>query len=125
MLFNSIKHSSINGNSLIFKTLAKSRNFSSTIKCQNINLVTPKDQLPYFIQRTQFKSLPIYTEFRNNGSRKLTMIRKVEGNIGLLKSELDKIFGSENVVIKKINNSIVIKGICVREVRQFLTKKGF
>ncbi|OMJ18941.1 hypothetical protein AYI70_g5037 [Smittium culicis] len=48
-----------------------------------------------------------------------------EGDLNALKSELDPLFGKENVSIKKINNSILIKGICSREVRQFLFKKGF
>ncbi|OMJ25844.1 54S ribosomal protein img2, mitochondrial [Smittium culicis] len=99
----------------------------STIKVSDQSTIAskPSTQLRYFIQRTSFKSLPIYTEFKNNGSRKLTIIRKIEGDLNALKSDLDPLFGKENVSIKKINNSILIKGICSREVRQFLSKKGF
>ncbi|OLY83706.1 39S ribosomal protein L49, mitochondrial [Smittium mucronatum] len=84
-----------------------------------------KSQLKYFIQRTPFKSLPVYSEFKNNGSQKLTIIRKIEGDLSSLVADLAPLFGRENISIKKINNSVLIKGICTREVRQFLTKKGF
>ena len=37
--------------------------------------------LPFFVARTHLSNLPVFTEYRNNGMRKLTIIKKLRGDV--------------------------------------------
>ena len=41
------------------------------------------EDLPFSVERTHTGNLPVYTDFRNGGSRKLTVVRKVFGDVDL------------------------------------------
>ncbi|PVV00594.1 hypothetical protein BB560_005020 [Smittium megazygosporum] len=115
MFISRLQNTFVTGPFLRFPTAVATRSLS-------VSSLAP---LRYHVNRTQFKSLPVYTEFRNNGTRKLTLVRRIEGDIEQLKSELEPIVGKENISMKKINNSLVIKGIFLREIRAYLQKRGF
>ncbi|KAJ9061865.1 54S ribosomal protein img2, mitochondrial [Entomophthora muscae] len=48
--------------------------------------------LPYFVRRTKFLSLPVYTEYRNAGTRLLTVIRRIQGDPQQLVADLQTSF---------------------------------
>ncbi|KAJ1960697.1 mitochondrial 54S ribosomal protein img2 [Dipsacomyces acuminosporus] len=80
---------------------------------------------PYFVQRTRFQSLPVYTDIKNGGTRKLTLVRRIEGDIEALRSDLVQALEDSTIQINGVSRQLVIKGDRVKEVRAWLTKKGF
>jgi large subunit ribosomal protein L49 len=42
---------------------------------------TTKLNLPYYVPRNSRGSLPVYTDIRNGGTRRLVLIRNVQGNV--------------------------------------------
>jgi len=45
-----------------------------------------QETLPFKVNRTFRGNLPVYTDYRNGGMRKLTVLRQVEGDIDVRKS---------------------------------------
>ncbi|XP_020614284.1 uncharacterized protein LOC110052497, partial [Orbicella faveolata] len=42
---------------------------------------TEKPNLPFFIKRSKYNNLPVYTDYKNARSRKITIIRKIKGDL--------------------------------------------
>ncbi|KAJ2845716.1 mitochondrial large ribosomal subunit, partial [Coemansia erecta] len=70
-------------------------------------------------------SLPVYVDIKNGKTRKLTLIRRIEGDIQALREELSNSLGDSSVQIKSTSGQLVIKGDRASEIREWLTKKGF
>ncbi|KAK9768678.1 54S ribosomal protein IMG2, mitochondrial [Basidiobolus ranarum] len=89
----------------------------------------PKQELPadikYFVRRTAGKSLPVYSDIKNGGTRFLTLIRRAEGDLDKLRQDLIQVAPAESISINRRTSHIVFKGNYVREVRKWLTEKGF
>ncbi|KAJ2089830.1 mitochondrial 54S ribosomal protein img2 [Coemansia sp. RSA 986] len=79
----------------------------------------------YFVNRTRFQSLPVYVDIKNGKTRKLTLVRRIEGDIQALRNELSSFLDDGSIQIKSISNQLVIKGDRSSEVREWLTKRGF
>ena len=89
---------------------------------------TQQQQLPYFISRTSNKGLPVYTEFKNGGTQHLTIIRRIEGDAEALKNEVLELFpeAPKNFArVNPVNNQVILKGIHMNEIKQWLVEKGF
>ncbi|KAJ1643024.1 mitochondrial large ribosomal subunit [Coemansia asiatica] len=111
------------GPSAVFRalesTLATSVTASSSACSQLV-------KYPYFVRRTRFQSLPVYRDIKNGNTRKLTVIRRIEGDLEALRSDLTQTFGPDTqITVKKLSQQLVIKGDCKRSVQEWLTKKGF
>ena len=48
-------------------------------------------ELPFYIERTKSGNLPIYRDYRLNRQQKLTIVRKISGDVEELMTELKKI----------------------------------
>jgi len=117
---------------------AATRRYLSTTPNPN-SLPDPKNPLaitprivnktyPFFVRRTRNNTLPVYTDIRNGLTRKLTIIRKVEGDVDALVSLLKKDFPQvpDNVYISKpYLQQVVIKGFVRDEIMIWLAQKGF
>ncbi|KAJ2705478.1 mitochondrial 54S ribosomal protein img2 [Coemansia sp. IMI 203386] len=80
----------------------------------------------YFVRRTRFQSLPVYRDIKNGNTRKLTLVRRIEGDLEALRSDLIQALGANTqIAVKKTSQQLVIKGDCKRIVQEWLTKKGF
>ncbi|KAI1315203.1 hypothetical protein EDD11_001141 [Mortierella claussenii] len=86
-----------------------------------------KPTLPrtYFVERTKAGQLPVYAEFKNAGSRSLTVIRKIQGNATALKTDLLMTYPRAEVRVNERSNQVILKGLVMDDVRQWLTAKGF
>ncbi|KAI8606493.1 mitochondrial large subunit ribosomal protein-domain-containing protein [Dissophora ornata] len=86
-----------------------------------------KPSLPrtYFVERTNSGQLPVYSEFRNAGTRSLTIIRKIQGNATALKTDLLITYPGAEVRVNERCNQVILKGMVMDDVRQWLTAKGF
>ncbi|KAJ2687798.1 54S ribosomal protein img2, mitochondrial [Coemansia spiralis] len=80
---------------------------------------------PYFIHRTRFQSLPVYTNLKNNKQIRLTTVRRIEGNLEALRADMSKALGDSSIQIVKASRQLVIKGDRAGEVRAWLTQSGF
>ncbi|CAG8492876.1 1400_t:CDS:2 [Diversispora eburnea] len=94
-------------------------------------IITKFVQYPYFLHRTQFMNLPVYSDIRNGKSRVLTVIRRVEGDIQALRDDIKReVFPNDTATrsiigINHTNNQIVIKGDHTYKMKKWLIKKGF
>ncbi|XP_063977482.1 large ribosomal subunit protein mL49 [Diachasmimorpha longicaudata] len=86
--------------------------------------------LPYYIERTKNHQQPVYLVRSKRGLRRLTNVRKIQGNIIALHAELKQyLFEATNRPIGSqiLEPSGVIKfrGDYVSLIKEWLTKKGF
>jgi large subunit ribosomal protein L49 len=81
----------------------------------------------YFVHRTVSRALPVYTDYRNGRTRRLTIIRKVDGDAQQLRADLIKELEipQEHVTVNKLNGHVTVKGIVARDVTEWLSGKGF
>ncbi|KAG0254734.1 hypothetical protein BG011_005544 [Mortierella polycephala] len=100
---------------------------STTAKTTTAAAEALKPSLPraYFVERTKSGQLPVYSEFKNAGNRPLTVIRKIQGNATALKTDLLSTYPDADVCINERSNQIVLKGLVMDDVRQWLSIKGF
>ncbi|GAA5975832.1 hypothetical protein JCM5350_000747 [Sporobolomyces pararoseus] len=80
----------------------------------------------YFVPRSQFGELPVYSDVRNGGTRVLTIIRKVHGDVSELHKDLSEFLqSSATSFVKPQSQQVVVKGDWVREVKEWLAHRGF
>ncbi|GAA5900411.1 hypothetical protein JCM6882_001240 [Rhodosporidiobolus microsporus] len=81
---------------------------------------------PYYVPRTRFGDLPVYTDIKHGGSKVLTIVRKAEGDINALHRDLAAfLHPNAATFVKPANRQIVIQGEWVRETKEWLAAKGF
>ncbi|XP_022075655.2 mitochondrial ribosomal protein L49 [Acanthochromis polyacanthus] len=85
--------------------------------------------LPYMIRRSRMHNVPVYTDV-TNGSRKLTLVRKVEGDIWALekdvKQHLKEVTGEElPTQVNEVTMTLKVKGHFEKELKDWLVSKGF
>ena len=80
----------------------------------------------YYVRRTTVgKMLPVYVNYRYDKSKKLTIIRRIDGDVKALCDELSLFFPVEKIDRKRINDTIRISGNYGDYVKHFLTLRGF
>lgn len=91
--------------------------------------VDPKS-FPYFLKRSRNHMLPVYLDIAYRGTRHLTKVRNIQGDIWILEQDLRRFI--ENYIGKKIVTRvnefaamIWIRGDHVNLVKDYLSKKGF
>ncbi|XP_061462615.1 large ribosomal subunit protein mL49 [Rhineura floridana] len=89
----------------------------------------PPPDLPYFVRRSRMHNIPVYTD-TTHGCRKMTVIRKIEGNIWALENEvkafLTQLSGQTPLTqVNELACSIRIKGYFDQELKNWLMDKGF
>lgn len=86
--------------------------------------------LPYFVKRTRNHMLPVYLDITFRGSRRITFIKNIEGDIWKLEQEcIDLIKSKTNnnpqySQINEMNRTIKIKGDYVILIQKYLYSKG-
>ena len=99
--------------------------------------VAKSSKWPYYVLRTRFHQYPIYAEERNGGSRKLTRIKNVHGDIWAFDTDLrkyieDYLVTHENKIrrtiysqVNEVQRHVLVKGHYQEIVNTFLIEKGF
>ncbi|BGP13069.1 hypothetical protein JCM10213_000927 [Rhodosporidiobolus nylandii] len=83
-------------------------------------------ELAYYVPRSRFGELPVYSDIRNAGTKVLTIIRKAEGDVEALRRDLSSFLTpAAQTYIKPQGRQIVVKGDWVRETKEWLAAKGF
>ncbi|XP_044749157.1 probable 39S ribosomal protein L49, mitochondrial [Coccinella septempunctata] len=85
---------------------------------------------PYFIPRTKNHMIPVYLHIQQRGMRRLTVVRKIQGDIWLLGKELETFLQpmSKKPIRMQINEftgGIRINGDYVNAIKYWLQEKGF
>ncbi|KAG0024842.1 hypothetical protein BGZ80_003701 [Entomortierella chlamydospora] len=108
-------------------TTASSTASTAATATNTASSTATKPSLPrtYFVERTKSGQLPVYSEFKNAGSRPLTIIRKIQGNARALRTDLLMIYPKADIRLNERNNQVILKGLVMDDVRQWLTAKGF
>ena len=87
------------------------------------------ESLPYHVSRVMpSKNLPIYTDRKGHGSLKITLVRKVVGDKYMLAKDLKehlRIAEDKDCKVNPVTGHVVLKGHWVREIREYLTRRGF
>lgn len=47
-----------------------------------------KPNLPFFIKRSKYNNIPVYTDYRSGRTRKLTIIRRVKGDLKVIRIDV-------------------------------------
>ncbi|KAF7732773.1 hypothetical protein EC973_000046 [Apophysomyces ossiformis] len=93
-------------------------------RCYSSSTATPA----YVIRRTANKGLPVYSDIKNGRTEKLTIVRRINGDANALREELFTLFpeaSPAHIRVNPRNNQVIIKGIYVNEVKEWLIQKGF
>ncbi|XP_026573429.1 39S ribosomal protein L49, mitochondrial [Pseudonaja textilis] len=90
----------------------------------------PPPDLSYFVRRSRMQNVPVYKDTSHHGSRKMTIIRKIEGDIWALENDV-KAFLTElsgRTPATQVNEntcSIRVKGYFEEELKTWLMDRGF
>lgn len=79
----------------------------------------------YTIKRTTNKGLPVYSEYKNGGTRLLTIVRRIEGDSNALIKDINADFPEAVVSLNPKTQHVTIKGHHVNEIKEWLITKGF
>ena len=85
--------------------------------------------VPYTVMRSAFNRYPVYTDIKNRHQVK-TIVRKVSGNIGVLKRDLEEYVAHKTkkqvqITIMPISYSLKLNGKHSRTIIDFLKEKQF
>lgn len=85
--------------------------------------------LPYFIERTKNQELPIYLQVTYRGDRKISKIKKIEGDIWLLNDEIKHYLKDTHkryiqTRVHELARTIEVKGDYVNDLREWAYSKG-
>jgi Mitochondrial large subunit ribosomal protein (Img2) len=93
--------------------------------------------LPYTITRTRTRNLPIYEHVKAGGSKHITLIRRISGDLSSLSLHLQEALQipqkyidkqgrkKENVTINQLTRQIVVRGWRGAEVKRWCEMVGF
>jgi len=79
-------------------------------------------KLDFHVHRSRLGNLPVYTDFRTGGSRKVTIVRKFAGNAATLGKELERLCASP---VTLFHGRVEVKGIHDKTIREWLLSLGF
>nr|XP_020472886.1 39S ribosomal protein L49, mitochondrial [Monopterus albus] len=85
--------------------------------------------LPYMIRRSRMHNIPVYTDL-THGSRRTTLVRKVEGDIWALEKDvkqyLKEVSGKElPTQVNEVTMTLKVKGHFDKELKEWFASKGF
>ena len=81
------------------------------------------ENLPFFVARSKSSNLPVYRDYKHARGCKMTVVRKIEGDVDALLIELKKI--CSNADIRPRIGSLEVKGLHKKVVIDYLTRLGF
>lgn len=83
--------------------------------------------LLYHVHRTPSKQLPVYHIAKRGGSLLQTRLRKLDGDLMTLKSDLQQALGLklDEISVNQMTKHIIIKGWRRNEVTKFLQARNF
>ncbi|KAB5536328.1 mitochondrial large subunit ribosomal protein-domain-containing protein [Coniochaeta sp. 2T2.1] len=98
-----------------------------TSSSQSATASSPASRPPYLVSRTPSLFLPVYQDTKRGGNKKLTILKKIQGDARVLKEDLRTELGLEEgqIRINHVTGHIEIVGFRKDDVVSYLTKQGF
>lgn len=95
--------------------------------------VPPKEEAinhPYFLQRSKNHEIPIYLNIGNRGIRKVTKVKKIEGDIWMMNDDIKSFLKQKNnkyieTRVNELGKFIEVKGDQVNNLHEWALSKGF
>lgn len=89
-----------------------------------------KNKFPYFINRTKNHQIPVYLMSTFRGHRKITKLKRVEGDIWALEADIKKMLETTlkkriETRVNEVSGQIDFKGIHVDMISEYLMEQGF
>lgn len=89
-----------------------------------------RDKYAYFVNRTKNHQMPVYLMSTFRGQRKVTKLRRVEGDIWALEKDLKTFLEKAlkkrvETRVNEVSGQIDFKGIHVDMISEYLMEKGF
>ena len=81
-----------------------------------------KPSLPFRVLRSAHGNLPVYSEIRNGGTRKVTIVRKYSGDVDALSEALRELCNSK---VTPYHGRLEVKGRHNTIIGEWLTGLGF
>ena len=82
------------------------------------------EDIPFSVDRTEpGKGLPVYTDYKGGGTKVVTVLRKVRGDMDVLRDEMMRVCDGENVELKL--GKLIVTGNYNARVKMWLTGLGF
>ncbi|KAJ3219795.1 hypothetical protein HDU67_009607 [Dinochytrium kinnereticum] len=95
-------------------------------KAEDPATVPLKENLPYDVKRTALAQwLPIYREYRNQGTNISTIIRRISGDVDKLAKDLEVVAPPNCITVRKDINQIRLRGDYLTDLREFFTVRKF
>ncbi|KAG0240736.1 mitochondrial large subunit ribosomal protein-domain-containing protein [Mortierella sp. GBAus27b] len=107
------------------KTTTAAAAAPSPAPAKTASVTKPLPAKTYFVERTKSGQLPVYSEFRNAGTRELVIVRKIQGNAGALRTDFLLTFPGAEIRVNDRSNQLVFRDLHIDDIRQWLTIKGF
>ena len=107
-----------------FLGIAKASTVTANSTSTSISTTTPTSATdagkPYRVLRTTTNNLPVYLLNKRGGNLKQTRLRRIEGNINILRLDLQKALGVEDkeITINQLTQQIIVK-VCVMHGDQY------
>jgi len=80
--------------------------------------------LPFAVDRTDIgRALPVYTDYKGGGTKVVTMIRKIRGDVHSLKADMEKVCDNREVIIRP--GKLVVEGNYHARLKLWLSALGF
>lgn len=86
------------------------------------------DALPFRVLRTKSGRLPIYTDYKNGRTKKITILRKFSGDRKELREEVWRVLGgpkNPGLEVVERAGSLEIKGDYTWQLQMWLKRLGF
>lgn len=85
---------------------------------------------PYFVARTKNHMMPVYMAIKGRGERRLTYVKKIQGDIWLLEKELRDFLQKEQVrpirsQVNEFAGYLCFNGDHVNAIKYYLSQKNF
>ncbi len=104
---------------------------------QHADLAPTLSTLPYIIGRTKTANLPIYETSKAGGSKRITMIRRITGDLDELATAVRSALKMDeymtdlrgrkkaNVVVNSIARQVIVRGWRAPEIKRWAEMSGF
>ncbi|KAL2118747.1 hypothetical protein VTJ04DRAFT_5706 [Mycothermus thermophilus] len=106
---------------------SQSPSSSSTLPSSSPSPARTRPALPYYVGRTASNELAVYHLAKRGGNKKLTTVKKVEGDRAKFRAALAAALHlkEKEVVINSVTGHIIVPGHRKAEVQKWLADQGF
>jgi hypothetical protein len=87
---------------------------------QNLSIST--EGLPFSVERTQLKTLPVYTDVKGGRTKVITMLCKCSGDIQTLKDDMQKVCDNKEITVRA--GKLLVTGDYKSRIKIWLTGLG-